>query len=423
MLQWRRRARNMKTEDARPATPLPDDKDEIRQARPFYIVLLLVLATVYVVTLQATPQVREPQRLVPFTALLLLHGALHWWSLRLPLHPRWIYPYFIFQALTVCVIGLVSAGHSVVLGLYLALAGEAVGVMENLRKSAPLVVAILATAAVNYGLALGWTNLPGWLALILPMAVFVMVYVIMFGRQMRGRQEAQRLLHELEIAHRQLGEYAARVEELALTAERQRMARELHDTLAQGLAGLILQLEAADSHLGHQETSKARAVIQQAMQRARTTLADARRAIGQLRAESVRPADLEQAVRQEVERFKAATGIACEVRIDLPPAIPEAISENALRAVSEALTNTARHAQARHVWVDLAPDGEALAVTIQDDGVGFEPAEAETHGHYGLLGLRERARLAGGSLEVTSAHGRGTTIQLRLPMLQTEPMP
>ena len=395
-------------------------EDEIHEARPFYVILLLVLAVVYWMGLQNTPALRQPERLIPFTALLVVHSGLHWWSLRLPLHPRWTYPYFGLQTLLVFIIGLVTSGHGVVLGLYLALAGEAVGMLEDFRKSTPVVAVILAVAVLNYGLALGWSSLPSWMAIVVPMAFFVTVYVTMFGRQMRGRQEAQRLLHELEAAHRQLSEYAAQVEELTLTAERQRMARELHDTLAQGLAGLILQLEAADSHLGRAEGDRAQSIVRQAMLRARTTLADARRAIGQLRTDALRPQDLEQAIRQEAERFSAATGIPCEVRIDLPAAIPEKISETALRGVSEALTNAARHARARHAWVELTREQGALAVCVRDDGIGFEPADAESHGHYGLLGLRERARLSGGELHIISAPGQGTAVRLVLPLTETE---
>jgi len=395
--------------------------DELREARPFYAILMLVLVLVYWMALQTAPSLREPQRLIPFTGLLIFHAALHWWSLRLPARPRWTLPYFALQTIVTFIIGLVTSGHGVVLGLYLALAGEAVGMLEDLQRSMPLVAAILGAAVLNFGVTLGWSALPGWLALVIPMLFFVMVYVTMFGRQMRGRQEAQRLLRELEIAHRQLGEYAGRVEDLTVTAERQRMARELHDTLAQGLAGLILQLEAADSHLGRDEGEKAQAIVRQAMLRARSTLADARRAIGQLRAESLPPADLEQAVRQEAERFSAAPGIHCSVQIELPEAVPESVTENALRAVSEALTNTARHARANSAWVEIAPLGNALRVSVRDDGTGFELAQQQTQDHYGLLGLRERARLAGGTLEVSSAPGRGTLLQVTLPLSPPEP--
>jgi NarL family two-component system sensor histidine kinase YdfH len=340
--------------------------------------------------------------------------------LRLPFNPRWIYPYFGFQTLMAFLIGLIAYGHGAVLGLYLGLAGEAVGVLDDLRRSTPMVVIILGMAVLNFGLTLGWSSLPGWLVAVIPMAIFVMVYTTMFGRQLRGRLEAQRLLRELEAAHKQLGEYAARVEGLTVTAERQRMARELHDTLAQGLAGLILQLEAADSHLGRDEGDKAQSIIRQAMLRARSTLADARRAIGQLRAEPRGPTDLEMAVREEAERFSAATGIPCAVQIALPEGISESVSENALRAVREGLTNTARHARAHHAWVEIAPQGSSLAVSIRDDGVGFEADRTQKEDHYGLLGLRERARLAGGSMEVTSAPGKGTALRITLPLPQAE---
>jgi NarL family two-component system sensor histidine kinase YdfH len=413
----------MKQRDAAPQSEDAVNLEEFRQAVPFFVVLMLVLALVYGLALQSTPGLRQPERLIPFTALMVAHAALHWWVLRLPFHPPWIYPYFGLQTLMAFIIGLITYGHGVVLGLYLGLAGEAVGVLENLRRSTPIVAFILGIALLNFGLALGWTNLPAWLVGVIPMAIFVMVYTTMFGRQLRGRLEAQRLLRELETAHRQLSEYASQVEELTLTAERQRMARELHDTLAQGLAGLILQLEAADSHLGRDEREKAQSIIRQAMLRARSTLADARRAIGQLRAEPLGPTDLEMAVREEAERFSAATGIPCAVEINLPEGIPESVSEHTLRAVREGLTNTARHARAHHAWVEIATQGSALSVSIRDDGVGFEADRAQTEDHYGLLGLRERARLAGGSLEVTSARGEGTVLRLTLPLPQPEAAP
>jgi NarL family two-component system sensor histidine kinase YdfH len=397
------------------------DIEELRQARPFFLFLMLVIALVYGLSLQSSPGLRQLERLIPFTGLMIVHAALHWWVLRLPFHPRWIYPYFGLQTLMALIIGLTTNGHGAVLGLFLGLAGEAVGVLDDLRRSTPAVAIILSTAVLNYGLALGWSRLPGWLVGVIPMAIFVMVYTTMFGRQLRGRLEAQRLLRELGAAHRQLGEYAARVEELTVTAERQRMARDLHDTLAQGLAGLILQLEAADSHLGRGEGDKAQGIIRQTMLRARSTLADARRAIGQLRSEPQGPTDLETAVREEAEKFSAATGIPCAVQIDLPEQkVPQPTSENALRTVREALTNTARHARAHQSWVEIAPQGSSLSIIIRDDGVGFEAGRTQKEDHFGLLGLRERARLAGGSLEVASAPGKGTVVRLMLPMQQAE---
>jgi NarL family two-component system sensor histidine kinase YdfH len=209
------------------------------------------------------------------------------------------------------------------------------------------------------------------------------------------------------------------VEDLTLAAERQRLARELHDTLAQGLAGLILQLEAVDSHLARGGVERAQAIVRQAMTRARLTLADARRAISDLRAEDALPADLDQAIRDEVERFTAATGLPCDLDLQPLPALPERLREQAFRTVTEGLTNIAHHARAQRVTVQVASRDGALEVKVWDDGVGFDPlAVSEQVGHYGLVGLRERARLAGGSLTVTSTPGQGTTIGLRLPLAE-----
>jgi NarL family two-component system sensor histidine kinase YdfH len=220
---------------------------------------------------------------------------------------------------------------------------------------------------------------------------------------------------DLESAHRQLADYAARVEDLTLLNERQRLARELHDTLAQGLAGLILQLEAVDKQLAHARVERAQDIVQQAMGRARLTLTDARRAIDDLRLGEPTSGSLAEAVRLEADRFTAATGIPCEVELAPPSLISNALRDHVFRAVTEGLTNVARHAHARHAWVRLAEADGGLEIEVRDDGVGFDPTVARSR-HYGLVGLRERAQLVGGSLDVKSALGQGTTITLRLPI-------
>jgi NarL family two-component system sensor histidine kinase YdfH len=183
------------------------------------------------------------------------------------------------------------------------------------------------------------------------------------------------------------------------------------------LAGLILQLEAVDSHLGQDRPEQAQAIVHQAMGRARVTLADARRAIQDLRDETSSIDNLSDAVRQEVERFTTATGIPCELELSPPKEIPTSVHEHARRAVAEGLTNIARHAQAHNVWLKLGETEGMLEIALRDDGVGFDPtATVEGGGHYGLVGLRERARLAGGSLELISEPGAGTTLTLVLPL-------
>jgi len=395
---------------------LPASSRPIRDERLLYAVMLLVLESVYGWTWYAAPEVRAPARLIPFTALMLLHAGLHLAGPRLAPRRRWLPLYFAAQGALIFALTQITADSqaTVTLYLYLALAAQAIGLLNTRpRLAALVVVGILLLGVINFAWLRGRAALPAFLWLAAPQTLFVLAFVALFFQQASARRRAQELLRELETAHRRLAGYAAQVEELTLTAERQRLARELHDTLAQGLAGLILQLEAVDSQLARGRPERAQAIIAQAMERARTTLADARRAIDDLRAET--ESDLADAVRAEADRFTAATGIPCSLDLALPPAIPLHAREHILRVVSEGLANVARHARANQAWVRVGGH-DPLEVLVRDDGVGFDPAAADGHaGHYGLIGLRERARLLGGAFEVTSAPGAGTTLRLSLP--------
>jgi NarL family two-component system sensor histidine kinase YdfH len=400
---------------------------ELRTARIFYWILTAVLLGGYVFALIMDPSLWEFPRFAYLSLLMAFHLALHWGSLYalgiyrasvkvISQHPRWLIPYFILQTLLITSMVFLTSGQWFALGLYLVLAGQAVGMLEDLRPSIMAVIGIVMVAVLSFALTNGLASLMGFLAIILPITLVVVIYIVLFGRERQSKSEAMQLLRDLEATHRQLAEYAARVEDLTLTAERQRMARELHDTLAQGLSGLVLQLEAVDSHLSKNAPGKAQEIVQQAMRRARATLSDARHAIGDLRAARLSPAELEQSIRTEAERFTTATAIPCEIKIQLPESVTDPQAENSMRLVIEGLTNAARHAKASRIWLILEEDGNCLVVTVSDDGVGFNPGEVEKRaGHFGLIGLRERARLANGTLEIRSAPSEGTSLIMRLP--------
>jgi NarL family two-component system sensor histidine kinase YdfH len=409
---------------SRPSSQMSETQDyfcstpeNIRQVRPFYWMLLLVLAVLYAVSLADSPALRAPLRFIPFTVLMLAHAGLHWIGPYLTTRRRWLFPYFILQGALVVAITWIAPSQRLLAGLYLALIAVATGVIEDVRLSAAVVTGYLALSAVNFAALRGWNAIPDWLIFVAPMAFFMMVYVTTFIRQAQARMRAVNLLSELEIAHRQLAEYADKVESLTLTTERQRMARELHDTLAQGLAGLILQLEALEGYLGQGDHATAALIATQARDRARAALSEARQAIDDLRLWPALTESLPEAIREEAQRFSSATGIPCAVTLPPNLALPAPTAEHALRCITEGLTNIARHARASHASVFITIlDGSAL-IQVQDNGTGFDPSiVVEQAGHYGLLGLRERARLAGGTLEVKSASGAGTTLSLCLPM-------
>jgi NarL family two-component system sensor histidine kinase YdfH len=238
---------------------------------------------------------------------------------------------------------------------------------------------------------------------------FVCASVMLYIQQTRAHQRDQKLLRELETAHIQLEDYAARVEDLTLIAERQRMARELHDTLAQGLVGLTMQLETINSLLIKQRCEQARTIVQQAMTRSRATITSARAAITDLRTESATAGDILAAIEAEAQHFMLATGIPCTCCLHTK--LPGEYHEHLLRLTREGLTNIARHAQASQVWIRTGVENAMITYEIEDNGIGFDPAQVMT-GHYGLLGLRERARLMNGHLLIDSESGRGTSVRL-----------
>jgi NarL family two-component system sensor histidine kinase YdfH len=126
---------------------------------------------------------------------------------------------------------------------------------------------------------------------------------------------------------------------------------------------------------------------------------------------------LAEGIRKEVNRFTTATGIPCELDLAIIPALPATTCEHIIRIVAEGLTNIARHAQANQVWLRIVINNERQEIELRDNGVGFDPTGTMVQsGHYGLLGIRERARLAGGTLDVQSVVGQGTTLQLTLAL-------
>jgi len=389
---------------------------EAAMMRPFFVILYLVMAAGYVTALVAQPALREPARLIPFTVLVVVHGGLHWLAERQPGLQSWLAVYFVVQGRLIFAIGLLTRGHWLAIALYMALTGQLAGTLwPNRRAIALAVLPYFALLALNMVIAWGVQNLLPLLPVLGLMFAFVAVYVVLFIRQAEARKRAQELLLDLEVAHRKLQQYAAQVEELTISHERERMARELHDTLAQGLAGLILQLEAADSHLENGSPARAQAVVLQAMQRARTTLDEARRAIQALRPAALEQGSLVDAIGREVDQFAAATNVRATFEVGADSAnLPPEMAQDVLRIVQESLTNVSRHAQASHVLVRLAWSSGGLQVTVQDDGVGFDPAQGLGRpGCFGLAGMQERAGRMGGELRVESERGRGTKVVLR----------
>ncbi len=197
----------------------------------------------------------------------------------------------------------------------------------------------------------------------------------------------------------------------AQETERARIARDLHDEANQALTGVVLRLQAtaqgAPPEL-REELRQTREAASQAMQ-------ELLRLARELRPAALDDLGLAVALRTQVADFGGQTGLTTELEIE-PAALDELSSEQQVvvyRIVQESLSNVAMHADAGHVRVSVTRDAAAIVVRIVDDGAGFAPAVV-TEGAHGLLGMRERAGLAGGTLRVHSRPGAGTSIELRL---------
>jgi signal transduction histidine kinase len=201
--------------------------------------------------------------------------------------------------------------------------------------------------------------------------------------------------------------------------ERQRLAREIHDTLAQGFASIIVHLERTEqiNHLNH---SPAKGHLDLARSVAREGLEESRRMLGALRPEILEQRALPEAVTRVCEEWSRRTGIESRLSITgTPEPMHPDIELTLLRGVQEGLTNVARHSGARTTAVTLSYMEDLIVLDVQDDGKGFVPVpSSDGRSGFGLAGMRERAESLQGSLQVESVPGEGTTISLTLPLLR-----
>ncbi len=381
------------------------------------------------VSLFLTPHLTPGVILPLFLTFMALHGGLHWFALFRGIHPRTLWAYVLLQLLGIFCIATVAGADNLGYADDLALGLSLILVMEVFVLSKHLItVWILAGGALLFGILMDVLHLQAEMQLadqIDTLAIFlkfaaaiggstllpcICASVILSLTQAKAHQRDQQLLRELAVAHEQLAAYAEQVEELTLTTERQRMARELHDTLAQGLVGLKMQLETVDALLECQDVNQARGIVRQSMERVRSALANARAAISNLRTTS--EGDLSAAIVAEARRFELMTGVPCACNLTV--ALPKRHPEQVVRLVSEALTNISRHAHATRAWIRSYSDEDNILLEIGDDGVGFDPSQVAA-GHYGLAGVHERARYLSGQVHLSSERQVGTTLVLCLP--------
>jgi len=238
------------------------------------------------------------------------------------------------------------------------------------------------------------------LAGFLVFAVATVAAVTLFSRRRLQEQERRRAMAETEFT--------------AILSERNRMAREIHDTLSQSLGAISVQLELARVH-AREMSADARQHLGTAHRLARAALAEARDSIWNMRSQVLERADLGEALGGILHQMTDGTGVKGNIVVEGDARrLPPVVENNLLRIGQEAITNASRHAKPTRIDVTLSFEGRSVRLQVSDDGVGFTP-DARAKGDrrsFGLVGIKERVDLLGGSVAIDSAPGKGTRVSV-----------
>jgi signal transduction histidine kinase len=249
-------------------------------------------------------------------------------------------------------------------------------------------------------------------------AIAGMLFAIWINRIINQSMERKQLIEQLTATRREL---AVAERQAGMLEERQRLAREIHDTLAQGFTSIVLLLQAAEAAWAS-GSADARRHLEQARRTAAQNLAEARQLVWALQPEPLGDASLGEALARLTDRLAEEERVEAATRITgTPRPLPTPTEVALLRITQEALTNVRRHAHAGRVTVTLSYMDDVAVLDVQDDGVGFDPRAAgqaprAEEGGFGLAAIRQRVDRLGGSLVLESAPGAGTTLVVELPV-------
>jgi signal transduction histidine kinase len=261
----------------------------------------------------------------------------------------------------------------------------------------------------------GWFYRPGGAPFLPPMTAFLIqtvsfLLVGYFISTLMSRLRAQNV--SLEQANAQLVHYSSTLEQLTISRERNRLARELHDTLAHTLSALSVQLETAKAYFDV-DSGATKELIDKSLQATRSGLLETRRALKELRASPLDDLGLLLALRKMAEEFSARAKFKLHLSLpDQLESLSPDVEQAVYRVAQEALTNAGHHANAQNLTLELATNDGRLTLTVADDGLGFDVEQGEVAGRFGLPGMRERAQLVSGQLTIESRPGQGSRIKL-----------
>lgn len=291
----------------------------------------------------------------------------------------------------------------------LPVVGQAVVLLPR-RLMFAMCGAMLLCLAVPMAIFSGWRAASVLTVFFLAGIVFVVVITELAVKEQRGKREIERLVAELKDANDRLRQYADQVEELATLKERNRLAREIHDSLGHYLTIVIVQIEAAIA-VFEKDREHSLDVLRKAQGLAQKGLGEVRHSVAALRASPVEMRSLIDSMNTLIEECRVS-GLPTDFQLIGTPRDLSPSAELALyRAAQEALTNVRKHSQARAAAVTLGYSADGIWLKVHDDGIGA----AELTRGFGLIGMQERMENLGGEMRISTAANEGFTLEVGLP--------
>jgi NarL family two-component system sensor histidine kinase YdfH len=377
---------------------------------PFFWFLTFVLSGFYLFVIYSNAGL-SLSHIFLASVLMILFIAMFWFSLAFDMNNLAAFSFYLFSQITLCVgmVLLLQNNFMILSAFGMSLIGQITGIPFTLARKM-ITITVLAT-----GMLLGmWLiepqiftdPLPFFVGIIV-IIVFQLVFTGVYNQTASAKRDLEEANEKLELAN-------VKIEQMTRAEERQRIARELHDTLAQGLTGIILQLDAVDHYLGKGDAGKAQELVQRSMRAARETLAESRVVIDDLRLTTRDISFIDrvnQLIKSESTDFTFNTALSSPLNLQ-----EETLIE---KLISECVLNIYKHARANMANISLYSDEEVIKLAIMDDGIGFDPEQiTNKKGHYGFMGMRERIQSVNGHFELNAQSGKGCSIAIIIPRIK-----
>lgn len=363
------------------------------------IIGTLVLQSIYKLTLT---------EIVGVIFFVTLYNGVHWFSNNIIL--KWKTGYFLLQGFIIFIGASIVAESSPIIMLGL-MPTFLIQVMYYYQSNFYKVLGYTLIYLFGFSLMIFYTYGENylWIFIVLFLALMTLAVLILllYNQKEMENMRMQQYIAELKIANQ-------KIEQLTLQNERQRMARDLHDTLAQKLAGLILELDAVDAHLKRGNMERGQGIVKMAMEHAKEALEESRNVIDNLRDVNSDESFLDR-LEEEVHHMEYMMKVPIQIEVSVLPILKVMVEEHILGILSEALNNIRKHAQATEILIHLSVETDVLVMQIRDNGVGIDlKRDLQKTGHYGILGMKERVKLIHGQFEMNGE--KGTVITVTIPL-------